>query len=71
MDYLTNTKGMEMNEEKQLVEFYANSLASVSKAIKIHNVMGKEKLIIKLVEDLERASNTLIRLLKYNEDIMA
>jgi len=60
-----------MNEEKQLVEFYANSLASVSKAIKIHNVMGKEKLIIKLVEDLERASNTLIRLLKYNEDIMA
>ena len=71
MDYLTNTKGMEMNEEKQLVEFYANSLASVSKAIKIHNVMGKEKLIIKLVEDLKRASNTLIRLLKYNEDIMA
>jgi len=71
MDCLTNTKGMEMNEEKQLVEFYANSLASVSKAIKIHNVMGKEKLIIKLVEDLKRASNTLIRLLKYNEDIMA
>ena len=71
MDCLTNTKGMKMNEDKQLVEFYANSLASVSKAIKIHNVMGKEKLIIKLVEDLERASNTLIRLLKYNEDIMA
>ena len=71
MDCLTNTKGMEMNEEKQLVEFYANSLASVSKAIKIHNVMGKEKLIIKLVEDLKRASDTLIKLLKYNEDIMA
>tara|TARA_R110000824_G_scaffold169226_1_gene346338 strand:+ start:110 stop:292 length:183 start_codon:yes stop_codon:yes gene_type:complete len=60
-----------MNEEKQLVEFYANSLASVSKSIKIHNVMGKEKLIIKLVEDLARASDTLIRLLKYDKDIMA
>ena len=71
MDCLTNTKGMKMNEDKQLVEFYANSLASVSKAIKIHNVMGKEKLIIKLVEDLKRASDTLIRLLKYDKDIMA
>ena len=71
MDYLTNTKGTEMNEEKQLVEFYANSLASVSQSIKIHNVMGKEKLIIKLVEDLARASDTLIRLLEYSEDIMA
>ena len=71
MGYLTNTKGMEMNEEKQLVEFYANSLAIVSKSIKIHNVMGKEKLIIKLVEDLARASDTLIRLLEYSEDIMA
>ena len=71
MDYLTNTKGMKMNEDKQLVEFYANSLASISKTIKIHNVMGKEKLIIKLVEDLTRASDTLIRLLKYDNDIMA
>ena len=71
MDCLTNTKGMKMNEDKQLVEFYANSLASVSKAIKIHNVMGKEKLIIKLVEDLKRASDTLFRLLKYDKDIMA
>ena len=60
-----------MNEDKQLVEFYANSLASISKTIKIHNVMGKEKLIIKLVEDLTRASDTLIRLLKYDNDIMA
>jgi hypothetical protein len=60
-----------MTEEKQLVKFYAESLTNVSKSIKINNIMGKEKFIIKLVENLTKASETLIKLLKYNKDIIA
>ena len=71
MDCLTNTKGMKMNEEQQMTQYYADSLSVVSKALLKNNVMGRKQFILKIIKELNKATSNLIMLLEYEEDALA
>jgi hypothetical protein len=60
-----------MNEEQQLTDFYTDTLINVAVAIKRNNKIEKKEVIIKLIKEMEKASNTLIKLLEFEERFFA
>ena len=60
-----------MNEEQQLTDFYTDTLINVAVTIKRNNKIEKKEVIIKLIKEMEKASNTLIKLLEFEQRFFA
>ena len=60
-----------MNEEQQLTDCYADTLINVATAIKQNNKTEKKEIIIKLIKEMEKASENLIKLLEFDERFFA
>ena len=60
-----------MNEEQQLTDFYTDTLINVAVAIKRNNKIEKKEVIIKLIKEMEKASNNLIKLLEFEQRFFA
>ena len=60
-----------MNEEQQLTDCYADTLINVATAIKQNNKTEKKEIIIKLIKEMEKASENLIKLLEFDERFLA
>ena len=60
-----------MSEQQKLTEVYANSLIMVAETIKKNNEMGKESVVLKLVKQMDSASKNMIKMLEFDQEIMA
>ena len=60
-----------MNEEQQLTNFYTDTLINVAVEIKRNNKIEKKEVIIKLIKEMEKASNNLIELLEFEQRFFA
>ena len=60
-----------MSEQQKLTEFYANSLITVAETIKKNNELGKEIVVLKLVKQMDSASKNMIKMLEFEQEIMA
>ncbi|OUW94924.1 MAG: hypothetical protein CBD97_04090 [Pelagibacteraceae bacterium TMED237] len=60
-----------MSEQQKLTEVYANSLIMVAETIKKNNELGKENVVLKLVKQMNSASKNMIKMLEFDQEIMA
>tara|TARA_B100001250_G_scaffold43728_1_gene34391 strand:- start:903 stop:1085 length:183 start_codon:yes stop_codon:yes gene_type:complete len=60
-----------MSEQQKLTEVYANSLIMVAETIKKNNELGKENVVLKLVKQMDSASRNMIKMLEFDQEIMA
>ena len=60
-----------MSEQQKLTEFYANSLITVAETIKKNNELGKEIVVLRLVKQMDSASKNMIKMLEFEQEIMA
>ena len=60
-----------MSEQQKLTEVYANSLIMVAETIKKNNEMGKESVVLKLVKQMDSASKNMIKMLEFDQEVMA
>ena len=60
-----------MSEQQKLTKVYANSLIMVAETIKKNNELGKENVVLKLVKQMDSASRNMIKMLEFDQEIMA
>ena len=60
-----------MSEQQKLTEVYANSLIMVAETIKKNNELGKESVVLKLVKQMDSASKNMIKMLEFDQEVMA
>ena len=60
-----------MSEQQQLTGVYADTLITLGKTIQHNNEMGKEKVILNLVKNLDKSTQNMIKMLEFEKEIMA